>query len=82
MSEASPETELDFERAIAELETIVERMESGQLSLEESLRAFEDGIRLARTCQTALRRAEQKVDALVERAGRLSEEPLADDERP
>ncbi len=82
MSEASPEAELDFERAIAELESIVERMESGRLSLEESLQAFEHGIRLARACQTALRQAEQKVDALVERAGRLSEEPLDGDEHP
>ena len=70
MSEhASQDNELDFEKALAELEAVVERMENGQLPLEESLVQFERGIRLARRCQQALREAEQRVDALMEQAG-------------
>ncbi len=54
-----------FEDAIAALEKIVERMESGELSLEDSLRAFEDGIRLTRTCQQALEAAELRIEQLL-----------------
>lgn len=66
----------DFERALAELESIVERLEGGDLSLEESLRCFERGIVLARTCQQALREAEQKVQILLE--GEDSPRPFQD----
>jgi len=55
----------DFETALAELETLVTRMEGGQLSLEESLRAFERGVYLTRICQKALDEAEQKVQILL-----------------
>lgn len=51
----------DFEQSLAELQTLVERLESGELSLEDSLGAFEQGIRLTRECQGALAQAEQKV---------------------
>ncbi len=54
----------DFESALAELEQIVARLERGDLSLEESLRQFERGVALTRSCQRALRQAEQKVTAL------------------
>jgi len=54
----------DFEAALAELEQIVERLEQGELSLEESLRQFERGIELTRNCQKALRQAEQKISIL------------------
>jgi len=56
----------DFERALAELESLVEKLEGGELTLEESLRCFERGIELTRTCQRALREAEQKVQILLE----------------
>ncbi len=56
---------LNFEEAIAELETIVERMESGELTLEASLAAFETGIKLTRACQGALERAELRVNQLL-----------------
>jgi len=56
---------LDFESSLEELEGIVENMESGELSLEASLKAFEKGISLTRECQEALNRAEQKVKILV-----------------
>ena len=52
-----------------DLEEIVERLEHGDLPLEESLKAFERGILLTRTCQTALKEAEQKVEILLKKAG-------------
>lgn len=60
---------LDFEAAMRDLEEIVERLEHGDLPLEESLKAFERGILLTRTCQSALKEAEQKVEILLKRAG-------------
>ncbi|MEO4045549.1 exodeoxyribonuclease VII small subunit [Pseudomonas sp. CAU 1711] len=71
----------DFETSLAELQTLVERLESGELSLEDSLGAFEQGIRLTRDCQAALAQAEQKVQVLLERDGELAEAPFdADDQ--
>lgn len=55
----------DFEAALAELESIVQRLEQGELSLEESLRQFERGVVLTRLCQKALRQAEQKIRVLA-----------------
>jgi exodeoxyribonuclease VII small subunit len=62
----------NFEEALANLEALVEAMEEGELSLEESLKAFEQGIKLTRECQQALDQAEQKVQLLV-KAGSLPE---------
>jgi len=59
----------DFEAALDELEKLVETMEQGDLSLEESLKQFERGIQLTRSCQQALREAEQKVQVLLEKDG-------------
>lgn len=59
----------DFETALKELETLVERMETGETSLEESLKDFERGIELTRSCQTALTEAEQKVEILLKKDG-------------
>jgi len=56
---------LDFESTLEKLETIVEDMENGELSLEASLKAFEKGIVLTRECQEALNQAEQKVKVLM-----------------
>lgn len=61
-----------------DLEEIVERLETGDLPLEESLAAFERGIVLTRSCQTALKEAEQKVQILLKKAG----EPVLDDFNP
>jgi exodeoxyribonuclease VII small subunit len=72
------ETPPDFESALAELETLVERMEGGDLPLDESLAAFERGVRLTRHCRAALARAEQRVKVLLEQAdGRLVTEDTA-----
>ncbi len=59
----------EFEKSLAELEQIVERMEQGELSLDESLKQFERGIALTRHCQTALQQAEQKVEILLRKNG-------------
>ncbi len=65
----------DFEASLAELESIVQRLEQGELPLEESLRQFERGVALTRSCQKALRQAEQKIRVLSKGAdGELVEE--------
>ena len=60
---------LDFETAMRDLEALVERLEQGDLPLEESLAAFERGVMLTRSCQAALKEAEQKVEILLRKAG-------------
>ena len=59
----------NFEESLASLESLVTAMEDGDLSLEESLQAFEKGIRLTRECQSALQKAEQKVQVLINENG-------------
>jgi len=59
---------LDLEKSLAELEKIVARMESGEISLDESLKLFERGVALTRQCQTALKNAEQKVEILLRKS--------------
>ena len=66
----------DFEKALAELEAVVERLEQGDLSLEKSLKDFERGVELARSCQSALSNAQQRVEKLIEENGQLSFEPF------
>ncbi len=61
----------NFEQTFAELEELVLQMESGELELEQSLAAFEKGIKLTRDCQTALSNAEQKVQMLLQEHGEL-----------
>lgn len=61
----------DFETSLSELESLVKQMERGDLSLEASLHAFEQGIRLTRECQLTLNQAEQKVQVLIEQNGGL-----------
>ena len=63
---------LDFETAMRDLEELVERLEQGDLPLEESLAAFEPGVILTRNCQTALKEAEQKVQILLKKGGETS----------
>jgi exodeoxyribonuclease VII small subunit len=57
---------LSFEEALEELESLVTRMESGNLTLDDSLKAFERGVQLTRHCQTALKNAEQRVQILTD----------------
>ena len=64
--EDSGAEDINFEAAMAELETLVAQMEDGDLSLDESLKAFERGVMLTRQCQQALSRAELRVQALTD----------------
>ena len=57
-----------FEQALSELEALVESLEHGELSLEESLKSFERGVELTRTCQLSLKAAEQKVKILAQKS--------------
>jgi exodeoxyribonuclease VII small subunit len=68
-----------FEEALSELEQLVERMEQGNLPLEESLKLFEHGVQLTRACQKALKEAEQKVQILLESDGELTLQPFTDE---
>ena len=61
--------EFNFEKALENLEELVSSMENGELSLEDSLKAFERGIKLTRECQAALKDAEQKVQVLINEEG-------------
>ena len=63
-----------FEESITKLEALVERMEGGNLSLEESLKTFEEGIKLTRECQQALKTAEQKVKLLIKKSSGVEEQ--------
>jgi exodeoxyribonuclease VII small subunit len=73
----------DFEAALAELEALVERMEQGDLPLDESLKQFERGVQLTRSCQQALQEAEQKVQILLDKGEQQTLEPFeSDDETP
>lgn len=63
---------LDYEAAVAELESLVQRLEQGDISLEESLKLYEAGVLLTRDCQEALQAAEQKVQMLLQQSGQNS----------
>ena len=69
----------EFEKSLAELEALVTSMESGELTLEESMKQFERGIQLARNCQAALKDAELRVRKLTQKNGEESLKPLDDD---
>lgn len=70
---------LTFEDALRDLEQLVIRLERGDISLEESLQAFEQGVNLTRTCQKALQEAEQKVQILIDKNGNQTLEPFLDE---
>lgn len=69
-----------FEEALSELESLVETLEQGEQSLEESLKSFERGVELTRTCQKALDEAEQKVRMLSSESEVAELEPFKDDD--
>ena len=77
---ARKKTTPDVEQSLADLQILVERLENGELSLEDSLSAFEQGIGLTRDCQAALSQAEQKVQILLERNGELEQAPFDADQ--
>ncbi len=68
-----------FEEAVGELERVVEQLESGELSLEDSLAAFENGVRLVKLCNQKLTEVERKIELLVkDKEGKLQLKPLED----
>lgn len=69
MSDDKTAENLSFEQAMQELEQLVKEMESGDLPLEQALAKFERGITLARTSQSILKTAEQKVQILMKQSG-------------
>ena len=60
---------INLEKSLADLEELVEELESGDLPLETAMKKFEEGIKLTRGCQVALKEAEQKVEILLKSAG-------------
>lgn len=77
---AKKSTEFNFEKSLAELNSLVEQLETGKLTLEQSLTAFERGIKLTQECQKALVSAEQKVQVLLEQDGKYQLADYEDDE--
>ena len=70
-----------FESSLGELERIVRQLEDGEMSLEESLKLFEDGVKLARECQQRLDQAERRIEVLLkDEDGNLSLQNLVPDE--
>ena len=66
----------DFEAAIAELESIVKKLEEGELPLEQSLELYERGMKLSRFCHSRLEEAERRIEVLNER-GELKPAPAS-----
>lgn len=66
---AAKKSQFDLEKSLSKLEDIVQALEGGELSLEQSMKQFEEGVSLTRACQEALTQAEQKIQMLVEKAG-------------
>ncbi|MDA8348404.1 MAG: exodeoxyribonuclease VII small subunit [Pseudomonadota bacterium] len=78
----APDQQLpEFEQALAELEAVVERLERGDLPLEEALSVFERGVELTRHCQSALKAAQQRVEILTKRDGQPQIESFTADGR-
>lgn len=72
--------ELPFEEALNRLEQVVDRLEQGDLELEASLAAFEEGVKLSRRCATQLEAAEQRVEVLMREGGQWLAQPFDEDE--
>ena len=75
-SEASAQTPEDFEASLAALEATVAALETGDLPLEEALKRFEEGTRLLRRCEAALKRAEQRIEILLKEDKDAQPEPF------
>ena len=68
-----------FEDSLKGLEEIVEQLEQGDISLQESLKSFEEGVKLTRVCQKSLQDAEQKVQILLDKNGQQTLESFNDE---
>ena len=67
---------IDFEQQLSNLESLVTSLEGGDLTLEESLSSFEQGIKIARECQQALQVAEQRVEVLMKQGDEIVSQPF------
>jgi exodeoxyribonuclease VII small subunit len=74
---SQPTDTVNFEQTLAELEALIEQLESGALPLDDALKTFERGVELTRNCQAALKTAQQKVEILLQRDGNTVVEPFA-----
>ncbi len=74
MNQTSPK--IDFEQQLSNLESLVTSLEGGDLTLEESLSSFEQGIKIARECQQALQVAEQRVEVLMKQGDEIVSQPF------
>ncbi len=72
--------EPSFEEALKGLEAVVERLESGEPPLEESIRLFEEGMRLSETCRKRLDEADRKIELLLRKPGGVSREAAEEDD--
>ncbi|OZG71972.1 exodeoxyribonuclease VII small subunit [Hahella sp. CCB-MM4] len=72
----TPSTTSNFEDSLARLEELVNKLEQGELNLEDALVAFEEGVQLTRQCQQALKNAEQKVTQLADDQNSGAEKPF------
>ncbi|HXV28111.1 MAG TPA: exodeoxyribonuclease VII small subunit [bacterium] len=73
--------EIQFEKALSRLEKLVEELESGNISLDEALKKYEEGVKLSRACQEKLAQAEKKIEILSRSLnGTLKKEPFVFDE--
>jgi exodeoxyribonuclease VII small subunit len=79
---AVDETPVDFEASLAELEALVERLEQGDLPLDDALKSFERGVALTRQCQGALKAAQQKVEILLNSSANADPEPFTESIEP
>ena len=70
----------DFEKSLSELEALVQKLEQGDVPLEDALKTFERGVALTRQCQTALRTAQQKVEILLSKDGQETVQSFDEDD--
>lgn len=77
---ATKKKNVDFEKSLSELDRLVTAMEGGEMSLEESLKSFEQGVKLTRECQQALQEAEQKVELLLQTGNGLERRAFIDED--
>jgi exodeoxyribonuclease VII small subunit len=82
-SSAEKDSKPDFERSMARLEQVVKKLESPDLSLDEAMKLFEEGVTLSRECQKQLEEAEARIEILLKKAdGKIVPEPFEPEEKP
>jgi len=81
---AEPQRRGDFEKSLARLEEVVKRLESTELSLDDAMKLFEEGVKLSTECRKQLEDAEERVEILLKKAdGKIAAEPFeSEDEAP